>query len=32
MEAGWFDVLVGGNSEELISVPLEITEDCNPGR
>ncbi|WP_161540826.1 glycoside hydrolase family 3 N-terminal domain-containing protein [Rhodothermus marinus] len=31
VEAGWFDVLVGGNSEELISVPLEITEDCNLG-
>ncbi len=32
VEAGWFDVMVGGNSEELISLPLQITESCNLGR
>jgi beta-glucosidase len=31
VEAGWFDIMVGGNSEELISVPLEVTSHCNLG-
>lgn len=31
VEAGWFDVMVGGNSEELVSVPLEVIDNCNLG-
>ncbi len=31
VEAGKLEVLVGGNSEDLISVPLEITSPCDLG-
>jgi len=31
VEPGWFDVMVGGNSETLISVPLEVTDSCHLG-